>query len=94
VGGRTYTPRGHCYYMRQRLEGVRAGTALIAGDAAGLATVDLGEGIGPAIRSGVLAADAIAGGGDYSLRSIPRRSLGMMTGEGVRAIFSANKKRR
>jgi menaquinone-9 beta-reductase len=94
VRGRSYTPRGHGYYMRQRLEGVRKGNALITGDAAGLATVDLGEGIGPAIRSGVLAADAIASGGDYSLRSIPRRSLGMMTGEGVRVIFFANKKRR
>ena len=90
----TYRPRGHCYYLRQGLRAVRKGNAFITGDAAGLATLDMGEGIGPAIRSGVLAADAIAGGGEYSLRSIPRHSQGMMLGKAVLAIIRSNTKRR
>jgi flavin-dependent dehydrogenase len=54
---------------------VRRGNALIVGDAVGLATRDMGEGIGPAIRSGLLAAEAILHDSDYDLRAIPRVSL-------------------
>jgi menaquinone-9 beta-reductase len=88
-----YRPRGYCYYLRQNLRAVRKGNAFITGDAAGAATLDMGEGIGPAIRSGGLAADAIASGGEYSLGSIPRYSLGRMLGGAVLAIFRSNKKR-
>jgi flavin-dependent dehydrogenase len=35
----------------------------------------MGEGIGPAIRSGLLAAEAILHDSDYNLRAIPRMSL-------------------
>jgi flavin-dependent dehydrogenase len=52
----------------------------------------MGEGIGPAVRSGALAAEAIASGGAYSLRSIPRYSKWTMLGEAVTAIFGSNKK--
>jgi flavin-dependent dehydrogenase len=90
----TYRPRGHGYYLRQNLRAVRKGNAFITGDAAGLATLDMGEGIGPAIRSGALAADAIASGGEYSVGSIPRYSQGMMLGKALLAVFRANKKRR
>ena len=48
---------------------MRVGNAFLVGDAAGLATRDLCEGIGPAVRSGLLAADAIALGRPYSLES-------------------------
>ena len=48
---------------------------LIVGDAVGLATLDMGEGIGPAIRSGLLAAEAILHDSDYDVRTIPRVSL-------------------
>ena len=75
VGGHEYKPSGHSYYVRQRLAQVRKGNAFLVGDAAGLATLDMGEGISPAVRSGTLAADAIARGGDYSLSSIPKYSL-------------------
>ena len=88
-----YKPRGHCYYLRQRLQAVRKGNAFITGDAAGMATLDMGEGIGPAIRSGALAAAAIASGGEYSLRSIPRYSKWTMLGEAVTAIFGSNRTR-
>jgi flavin-dependent dehydrogenase len=88
-----YRPRGHCYYLRQRPRTVRKGNAFITGDAAGLATVDMGEGIGPAIRSGALAADAIASGDEYSLGPIPRYSQGMWLGKALLAVFRANRKR-
>jgi len=69
-----YNPRGHAYYLRTFPEMLRRENALIVGDAAGLATVDMGEGIGPAVRSGILAADAIINGGTYSLNTVPRYS--------------------
>jgi flavin-dependent dehydrogenase len=75
VTGFDFDPRGYSYYLRPRRAEVRIGNALLAGDAAGLATVDLGEGIGPAVHSGQLAAAAITGGGEYSLDSIHATSL-------------------
>ena len=50
--------------------------AYIVGDAAGLATVDLAEGIGPAVESGLLAARDILGLDTYSAARITRHSLG------------------
>jgi flavin-dependent dehydrogenase len=75
IQGHDFRPRGHAYYLRQAAAEVRRDNALIVGDAVGLATRDMGEGIGPAIRSGLLAAEAILHGGDYDLRPIPRLSL-------------------
>ena len=49
---------------------VRVENAFITGDAVGLATRDLCEGIGPAIRSGHLAAESILTGSDYSVAAI------------------------
>jgi flavin-dependent dehydrogenase len=67
-------PAGYSYYLRGDVNTVRVGNAFIAGDAAGLATVDLAEGIGPAILSGQLAARAILTGGGYSLEQVPAHS--------------------
>ena len=75
VRGHTFRPRGYAYYSRQPRPEVRRDNALIAGDAVGLATLDMGEGIGPAVRSGLLAAEAIVHDGGYDLRTIPRVSL-------------------
>jgi flavin-dependent dehydrogenase len=50
--------------------------AFLTGDAAGLATRDLCEGIGPAIRSGQRAADAILKGSTYQLTGATGASLG------------------
>jgi menaquinone-9 beta-reductase len=69
-------PTGYSYYLRGPLDRVREGNAFLAGDAAGLATRDLCEGIGPAIRSGLRAADAILRGGDYALTDVTGASLG------------------
>lgn len=75
VTGRTYKPVAHSYYLRQSLPEIRKGNAFLVGDAAGLATLDMGEGIGPATWSGLLAADAIVHGSPYSLKHIPRYSF-------------------
>jgi flavin-dependent dehydrogenase len=75
VRGRTYQPKGHSYYLRQRAPELRRDNAFLVGDAAGLATLDMGEGIRPALESGRLAAEAILRGGDYSVAAIPRYSL-------------------
>jgi flavin-dependent dehydrogenase len=52
--------RGHAYVVRRRAPRRLAGTGFcLVGDAAGLARDLSGEGIGPAIRSGILAAEAV-----------------------------------
>ncbi len=68
-------PTGYSYYVRGPLD-VRAGNALLTGDSAGLATRDLCEGIGPAIRSGQRAAHAILSGMSYTLDDVTGASLG------------------
>jgi flavin-dependent dehydrogenase len=83
VEGRSYQPVSHTYYLRQKQIQRRRGNAFIIGDAAGLATLDMGEGIGPAIRSGLLAAEAIAGNTTYSIESIPKYSLAGIVRSGM-----------
>lgn len=75
VVNHSFKPQGYSYYLRQQHSQIQNGHALIIGDALGLATKDMGEGIGPAIQSGFLAADAISLGLDYSITSIPRYSF-------------------
>ena len=69
-------PTGYSYYLRGPLAPARIGNAFLTGDAAGLATRDLCEGIGPAIRSGQRAADSILKGTAYQLEGITGASLG------------------
>jgi flavin-dependent dehydrogenase len=78
VNDRSFDPRGHTYYLRQKNTVGQRERCYIVGDAAGLATKDMGEGIGPAVQSGILAANCIAHGTDYSLKSIPTYSLPKM----------------
>ncbi len=68
-GGLTWKWRGHAYLLSQpRCRRVRGEGVLLAGDAAGLAYPQSGEGIRPAIESGLLAAQTIVDArGDYSL---------------------------
>jgi flavin-dependent dehydrogenase len=68
-------PSGYSYYVRGTPDSVRLGNAFLAGDAAGLATRDLCEGIGPAIHSGQRAATSILSGAPYSV-SLSAASLG------------------
>ncbi|UHD16842.1 NAD(P)/FAD-dependent oxidoreductase [Thiocapsa bogorovii] len=74
--GLALEPWGYSYYLRDGVQKIRHENAFLVGDAAGLATRDMAEGIGPAIRSGILAANAIADGGEYSLESVSPYSLG------------------
>ena len=69
-------PTGYSYYVRGPLNPVRIGNAFIAGDSAGLATRDLCEGIGPAIRSGQRAAASILQSASYDLAGVTGASLG------------------
>ncbi|MBX7057937.1 MAG: NAD(P)/FAD-dependent oxidoreductase [Leptospirales bacterium] len=68
------TPKGYSYYLRHRVSVMSSDKAYLAGDAAGLATVDMGEGIGPAVQSGLRAADSIIGGGAYSWQGLGKYS--------------------
>jgi flavin-dependent dehydrogenase len=74
VRSQRFRPTGYSYYLRGNVDLVRQGNAFITGDAVGLATRDMCEGIGPAIESGLLAAAAIVSGNDYSLSGIARLS--------------------
>lgn len=70
-----YKPSGHSYYLRRGRAELRRDNAFIAGDSAGLATRDMGEGIHPAVQSGLRAADAILNGAEYTLEGIRKFSL-------------------
>jgi flavin-dependent dehydrogenase len=74
--GARYEPTGYSYFLRGRVEVVRRDNAFITGDAAGLATRDMAEGIGPAIRSGLRAAKSILEGVPYRLDDVTGASLG------------------
>src|SRR6267378_3791530 len=94
--GARYDPSGYSYYLRGRVDVVRRDNAFITGDAAGLATRDLGEGIGPAIRSGLRAAQAIVAGEPYRLEDVTGASLSSiarsMLGRATRAsVFSGRR---
>ena len=75
VTGYAFKPKGHSYYLRDAVQTARIGNAFIVGDAAGLASRDLCEGIGPAVRSALLAAEAIATGQEPRLESVSAFSL-------------------
>jgi len=70
-----FNPKGYVYYLRGNINEGQVGNAFMVGDAAGLATKDLGEGIGPAVKSGLLAADAIIHGKKYDLNMIRKYSI-------------------
>mgnify|MGYP000336118459 CR=1 FL=1 len=75
VRGHTYEPEAHSYYVRLKLPQVRKGNAFLVGDSAGLATLDMGEGIRPAVQSGLLAAESILKDRPYRLDAIPKYSF-------------------
>ena len=71
-----YDPKGYSYYIRGSVGAVSDRNAYIVGDAVGLATRDMCEGIGPAVRSGLLGARSIVTGEPYSLAGISALSGG------------------
>jgi len=85
-----YEPTGYSYYLRGSVDVVRSDNAFIVGDAVGLASVDMGEGIGPAVHSAILAADAIVKNGEYDLKKLARFSIpGFFHNRGEQARLSA-----
>lgn len=74
VRGHSWKPKGHTYFVRQPLKVTSSEGAFLVGDAAGLATCDLAEGIGPAIESGIRTARHIALGEPLNLEDIARYS--------------------
>lgn len=75
AAGERLSPKGHIYYLRGQTRNTRHGNAFVIGDAAGLATCDMGEGIGPAIESGKQAARSILSGTPFCLQSVTKWSL-------------------
>ncbi|MBS0013939.1 MAG: NAD(P)/FAD-dependent oxidoreductase, partial [Desulfobacterales bacterium] len=73
--GRQFSPKGHIYYLRGETKNTRSKNAFLIGDAAGLATCDMGEGIGPAVESAKIAARSIATGQPFCLAPVTRWSL-------------------
>lgn len=71
-----HEPSGYSYYLRGPVTPSRLENALLAGDAAALATRDLCEGIGPAVRSGQRAAEAILSDQPYEISDVTGASLG------------------
>lgn len=75
VTGHSFQPLGYSYRLQSRSPQRQQGNAFLVGDALGLATRDMGEGIGPAIHSGILAAEAIVNKRLYQVKTIPRYSF-------------------
>ncbi len=75
IRGHVWNGKGYNYRVRGRRPLLQRGRVFVTGDAAGLATRDMGEGIAPAIRSGQLAALAIIRGRKLVASRIPSRSV-------------------
>ena len=75
ISGQAITPRGHHYYLRTGGLIPQNERACLIGDALGLATIDMGEGIAPSIHSGILAARALLQGKRYNVSRINRFSF-------------------
>jgi len=75
VRNHRFDPRGYNYFLRQKRNTIQLDRVFLVGDSAGLATRDMGEGIGPAVESGLRAAGAIIRGCVYSIESIPSYSM-------------------
>ncbi|MCZ6889483.1 MAG: NAD(P)/FAD-dependent oxidoreductase [Gammaproteobacteria bacterium] len=78
---------GHPYYLASYHGEVQKDRCYLIGDSAGLATVDLGEGIGPAVESGLLAAHAILGEADYARAGFTTHSFGGPVGKSARWLL-------
>jgi flavin-dependent dehydrogenase len=67
---------GHPYFLYAYEGEIKKDNCFLIGDSVGLASVDLGEGIGPAVESALLAANEILGEGEYSKSPITHYSFG------------------
>jgi len=71
--------KGHPYFLLSDDGSVKQDGCFLIGDSAGLASVDLGEGIGPAVESGLMAAREIMGQATYRKDAVTRYSFGGLT---------------
>lgn len=71
--------KGHPYFLMSDHGTTKRDRCFLIGDSAGLASVDLGEGIGPAVESGQMTAREIAGEGRYEKEAVTRYSFGGVT---------------
>lgn len=78
---------GHPYFLTSYHGEVQKDCCFLIGDSAGLATLDLGEGIGPAVESGLAAAAAILGEAAYSRKPFTKYSSGGMTQRLLRRLL-------
>jgi flavin-dependent dehydrogenase len=67
-------PSGHGYYVFSHEGDVKVNNCFVIGDAAGLASADLGEGIAPAVESGITVANEILGQGQYLKEKLDQSS--------------------
>lgn len=77
-------PAGHTYYLRQTPLESLPDNGFVVGDAAGLSTLDMGEGIHAAVQSGIAAAKAIVDNSPVQLNHIARFSLPGLMAAGFR----------
>ncbi len=89
-----YDPKGYSYFLRGAIDGASRDDAYLVGDALGLATRDMCEGIGPAIRSGINAAAAIVAGGGYELRDVAALSGGGWPSRWLERRFAGTNEKR
>lgn len=68
-------PSSHGYYLLAQEGEVKRDNCFLIGDSAGLASLDLGEGICGAVESGLLVAEEILGNSQYTKTAISRFSL-------------------
>ncbi len=73
--GKELKVSGYSYYLYTKQGEVKQDNCFLIGDSAGLASVDLGEGIRPSIESGLLAAEEILGNCQYTKKAISPFSL-------------------
>jgi menaquinone-9 beta-reductase len=70
-----HDPKGHNYYLFHKNSAFGKNNLFVIGDAAGLSTLDMGEGIHAAIKSGIIAADAIAKNKQFMAHGLTKFSL-------------------
>ena len=70
-----HNPQGYLYHLQDSDHSFFKDNVYLVGDSVGLATLDMGEGIGPAIRSGLNAAESILEKSPYSLKGISKYSI-------------------
>ena len=70
-----HNPKGHNYYLFHKNPVYHKDNLFVIGDAAGVSTLDMGEGIHTAIKTGIMAADAIANNKHFILTGLAKFSL-------------------